>query len=75
MSICNKFFAAGIAEHAHHGIVDFDEASGGRAEEQAFLNIVEEFAVAALGLAPVRNIFQDVNGLQTFVGGAMHARS
>ena len=36
-----KFFAAGIAEHAHHGVVDFDEAAFGRAEKKSFLNVVE----------------------------------
>ena len=52
-----QFFAAGVSQHAHHGIVDFDKTSGGRAEEQAFLNVVEQFAVAALGLAAVRMSF------------------
>ncbi len=70
-----QFFAAAIAQHAHHGIVDFDEAAFGRTEEQAFLNIVEELAVAALGFAAVGNIFQHVNGLQSLVRRSMHAGS
>ena len=39
-------------------------------KEKSFLNVVEEFAVAALGLAAVGNIFQHMNGLQPFAGCA-----
>ena len=59
-----KFFAAGISQHAHQGVVHFDEAALRRAEEQAFLNVVEQFAVTAFGLAAVGDVFEHVNGLQ-----------
>ena len=70
-----KFFAAGIAEHRHHGIVDFDEAAFRRAEKQSLLNVVEQFAIAALGFAAVRDVLENVNGLQALAGRSVHARS
>ena len=69
-----QFLAAAVSQHPHHGVIDFDETAARRAEEQAFLNVVEQFAIATLGLAPVGNIFQHVDGLQAFVRSAMHAR-
>src|SRR5271170_6602152 len=44
-------------------------------EKYTFLNVVEQFAVAALGLAAVGDVFQHVDGLQALAGGAMHPRS
>jgi hypothetical protein len=41
-----KVFAAGMAEHTNKGVVNFYEPSVGTAKEEAFLNIVEQFAVA-----------------------------
>ena len=68
-----QFIAAAVAQHAYQGIVDFDETTAGRAEEQAFLNIVEQLAITPFGLASVRDVFQNVNGLQAFVGGSVNA--
>ncbi len=36
-----KFLSAGVAEHANHGVIDFNETAFGSAEEQSFLNVVE----------------------------------
>src|SRR5437879_8910632 len=62
-----QFFAAGVAEHADHSVIHFDKAALRCAEEKAFLNIVEEFAIPPLGLAAVGNVLEYVNGLQTLV--------
>src|SRR5215813_12518976 len=69
-----KFFAAFIAEHAHESVVDFNEASVGAAEKQSLLNIVEEFAVAAFGFAAIGDVFEDMDGLQSFTAGGVHLR-
>ena len=69
-----QFFAAAVAEHPYHGVIDFHKSSARRAEEEAFLNIVEEFAVPPFRLATVGDVFQNVNGLQAFPGGVVHAR-
>ena len=36
-----KFFAAGVAEHRHQGVIHFNKSTLGRAEEQAFLDMIE----------------------------------
>ena len=46
-----QFLAAAVSQHPHHGVIDFDEAAARRAEKQAFLNVIEQFAIAPLGLA------------------------
>src|SRR5579863_10462122 len=40
-----QFFAAGVAQHAEHGVVDFDKAAGRSDEEKSFLNVVEQLPV------------------------------
>ena len=61
-----QLFPAGVAQHAHEGFVDFDEATVGRGEVETFLDIVEEFPVAPFGLATVGDVFQNVDGFATF---------
>ena len=67
-----QFLTAAVAEHAHHGVVDFDKASGRSTEEESFLDVVEEFAISPLGFAPVGNIFQNMDRLQPFSRRSMH---
>jgi hypothetical protein len=52
-----EFFPAGVAEHGDQSIIHFHEAAFGGAEKEPFLNVVEQFAVTALGLAAVRDVF------------------
>ena len=49
-----------ITEHADHSVVHIKELAVRRSEEQAFLNIVEEFAVPPLRFTAVGNVFQHV---------------
>ena len=70
-----KFIAAGVSQHRHQGVVDFDKSAFGSTEEKSLLNIVEQFAIAALGLAAVGDVFQDVDRLQTFAGDTVNSRS
>src|SRR5262249_40018550 len=55
-----------ITQHPHEGVIDFNEVAFGRSEEYAFLHVVKQLAVTALGFAAVGNIFKDVDGLQAF---------
>ena len=75
ISTCSKFFAAGVTQHGHQGVIDFDETAFRRAEEKSFLNVVEQFAIAALCLAAVGDVLQDMDGLQIFTGGAVNSGS
>ena len=70
-----QFIAAVVAEHADQGVIDFDEASIRAAEKQSFLNVVEQFAIAAFGFAAVGDVLQNMNGLKAFVAGGMNLRS
>src|ERR1700716_2514099 len=70
-----QFVPRRVTQHAYHSVIDFDEAARGGAEEKAFLDVVKQFAVTALGFAPVGNVFQDMNGLRPFIRGPVDARS
>jgi len=70
-----QFFSAGMPEHAHQRVIDLDESAIRTAKEQAFLNVVEQFAVAAFGLSAVSDVLQYMNRLQSFAAGGMHLRS
>src|SRR5450631_768657 len=70
----NDFFAAAVAEDANHGIVDFHEAALGGREENSFLNVIEELAIAALGFAAVGDVLEHVDGLELGAAGGMNAR-
>ena len=59
----NDLFAAAVAEDANQRVVDFHKAALGRGEENSFLNVVEEFAIAALGFAAVGDVLEHVHGL------------
>ena len=52
-----QLVAATTAEHANQGVIDFNKASIGAAEKEAFLNIVKKLAVTALGFAAIGNVF------------------
>ena len=52
-----QLFSAVVPEHAHQRVIDFHKSPVRTAEEKTFLNVVEEFAVAALGFPAVGNIF------------------
>ena len=65
----NDLFPTAIAEDANQRVVDFDEAALGCGEENSFLNVVEQLAIAALGFAPVGDVLEHVHGLQL---GAAH---
>ena len=69
-----EFVATFVTEHANQGVINFDESTLGTAEEEPFLNVVEEFAIAALGLAPVGNVLQNVNSLKAFAAGGVYFR-
>src|ERR1019366_4440966 len=71
----NDLFPAAIAEDANQRVVDFHEAALGRREENSFLNVVEQFAIAALGFAPVGDVLENMHGLQLCAAGGMYARS
>src|SRR5262249_40229505 len=58
------FFARLITQHAHQRVIHLDEVPFGRRKKDAFLHVVEELAVTSLGLAPIGNVFEDVDGLQ-----------
>src|SRR6266404_510660 len=66
---------AGMSEHANQRVIDLDEPTIGTAKEQPFLNVVEQFAIAALGLAAVSYVLQHMDGLQALTAGSMYLRS
>ena len=75
ISACSKFFAAAVPEHAHQRVVDFDEAAVRGGEKHSFLNVVEQFAIAALRFPAVGDVLEHVDGLQAFAVGAVYPRS
>ena len=70
-----KFFAAAVTEHADQGVIHFNEASVGRGEEEAFLDVVKQFAIAPLRFTPIGNILENMNGLKVLVICTMNAGS
>ncbi len=70
-----QFIPSRISQHPDHSVIAFDEAAGRGAEEKPFLDVVKQFAVTPLGLAAVGDVFQDMNGLRTFVRDPRDARS
>ena len=69
-----QLFPAAVAEHAHQGIIHFDKASLGGREKKAFVNVIEQLAVAALHLPPFADVFQHIDGLHTLFQGPVNAR-
>ena len=67
-----KLFPTVVAEHPNQGVVDFDESAIRATEKQAFLDVVEQFAVAAFGLTPVSDVLQDMDRLQSFTAGGVY---
>src|SRR5882724_12420426 len=55
-----QFVATVIAQNSHQGIVHFDKAPVRRGEKDAFLDGVEQFAIALLGFAPVGDVLKNV---------------
>src|SRR5579871_5915333 len=70
-----QLFARFISQHANHGVVDVKKLPVWRGEEESFLNAVEELAVASLGFATIRDVFEDVNGAGFFFGCSGSTRS
>ena len=75
ISSLQQLFPAVISEHANQRIVDFDEAAVRRGEKQSLLNVVEEFAIAALRFAAIGDVFEHMDGLHAFAAGAVNPRS
>ena len=69
-----QFIPGRVTQHADHSIVDFDEASRRGAEKQPLLNVVEQLAVTPFRLAPVGDVFQDMNRLRPFIGRSVNPR-
>ena len=69
-----KLFTAVASQHAHQGVIDFNESAVGTAEKEPFLNVVEQFPVSTLGFTPVRNVLQDMNCLQAFTARGVDLR-
>ena len=68
-----QFVAAVVAEDANHGVVDFDESALRRRDVNSFLNVVEQFTIAALRFAAVGDVLKDVDGLPLGAAGAVNA--
>src|ERR1700745_1433072 len=66
-----EFVAIMVAEHANQGVVNLDKTAGRDGEEEAFLNVVEQFAITSLGLTPVGDVLENVNGVLTITIGAV----
>ena len=69
-----QLIPAAVAEHANQRVIDFDKAAVGGGEEQPFLNVVEQFAVALFHFQAVADVLQHVNGLHALAAGAVDAR-
>ena len=70
-----ELVAAGVPQHTHHGVIDFDKPSLRTGEVQPFLDVVEQLAIAAFRLAAIGNVLKHVDGLQTLAVGAVNTRS
>src|SRR5438270_2004916 len=68
-------FARLVIQHAHQRVIDFNEMAFRRSEEDAFLHVIEELAVALLGFAAVSDVFKHVDSLQAFIVRAVNARA
>ena len=69
-----QLFPAVVAEHANQRVIDLDKAAVGRGEEQPFLNVVEQFAVALLHFQAIADVLQHVDGLHALAAGAVYPR-
>ena len=69
-----QFVPAVVPQHANQGIVDFDETAVWTAEKQSFLNVVEQFAIAALGFTAIGDVLQHVDGLKALAAGGVYLR-
>ena len=67
-----QLFPAAVAQHADQRIVDFDKAAVGGGEEQSFLNVVEQFAIALLHFQAIADVLQHMDGLHALVAGAVY---
>src|SRR5258708_3327470 len=66
-----QLLAAGISQHADQRLVNLDKASVRSGEVEAFLDVVEQLAIATLGFLPVGNILQNVNRFPAFYASGM----
>ena len=69
-----ELFAVVIAQHAHQRIIHFDKVAFRRGEVDAFLHVVKQLTVAALGFTAVGNVLDDMDSLHAFIQRSMHLR-
>src|ERR1043166_3504788 len=69
------FFARLVAQHADQRVIHFNEMAFRRGKEHAFLHVIEQLAVALLGLAAVSDVLKHMNGLQAFIQRAVNTRA
>lgn len=70
-----EFFAGIVAKHADHGVIDIEELAIRGGKEEAFLNVVEEFAITAFCFTAIANVLENVDRASFFFRGAPGARS
>src|SRR5947209_5881782 len=63
-----QLLAAVITQHAHQGIVHFQQTTVGCREVSTFLNVVEQFAIEPLRTTIRGDVFQYVDDLLRFFG-------
>src|SRR2546430_9575994 len=63
------------AKRSHQRVIHFDKAAIWTAKKQSLLNVVEKLPIPAFGLAAVGNVFQYVDGLQSFAAGRVYLGS
>src|SRR5882762_817556 len=69
-----QFIAVVVAKHADQSIVDLDETASGNGEEHTLLDVVEKFAITALGFAPIGDVLEHVNRMLSLAHGSLDAR-
>src|SRR5258708_15824130 len=67
------FLAGLVAQHAHQSIVHLDEMAFWRSKKDAFLHVVKQLAIAALGLAAVGDVLEHMHGLQSLFQSTVKA--
>src|SRR5579864_6531941 len=57
----NHFLAAAITQYADQSVIHFNEPALRRGKENSFLNIVEQFSIAALCFQAVGDVLENVH--------------
>src|SRR5438874_5052890 len=60
-----------MTKHANQRVVDLDEATIRTAEKETFLDVVEQFPIAALGFATISDVLEYVDSLEAFAAGGV----